>query len=692
MENERQKAEASQDNDFYRLVFKSARDPILIIRPDGQVIDANNAIVEAVGYSKEELLKMNVADLRPPSERPKVADHLRQSSEGTIFQTEYMRKDGSVFPVEISTKGVLLNGKLAFLGIIRDITERKRAEEAIVADLRDTHLLHSLSVRMISEGDGKVLYQEIMDAAVAIMHSDYASMQIFVPERGDGGELYLLAYRGFTPEAAKFWEWVQADSASTCGMALRSCRRFLAPDVETCEFMAGSEDRATYLQTGIRAVQSTPLYTRTGKLVGMLSTHWSRPYQPSERELQFMDLLARQAADIIERKRAEEERERLLKELDAQRRKLEESVNIYRAIGEMIPFGIWICGLDGGVKYYSQSYMDMAGMTFEELKELGWTRQMPPEDVEPMLRDWKECITHGDFWTYEHRITGANGQKHVILSRGVPIKDEEGKTTCWAGINLDITELKEKEAALLDAITQADLYMDLMGHDINNINQTAMGFLELALMALESKRKLEPEDTHMVERPLKALQTSSRLIENVRKIKKLTSDGITIEPIDLRKVLADLDIQSLSSNGRDVTINIPEIPPSVVRANELFRDVLINLITNAVKHSSEEKPLLVNLNVDPAFIEDSLYYKCTVEDNGPGIPDDVKGKLFHRFQRGATRAHGKGLGLYLVRTLVEGYRGKVWVEDRVPGDHTQGARFVVMLPASDCQNSCLPGK
>ncbi|MGE5403280.1 MAG: sensor histidine kinase, partial [Candidatus Doudnabacteria bacterium] len=75
--------------------------------------------------------------------------------------------------------------------------------------------------------------------------------------------------------------------------------------------------------------------------------------------------------------------------------------------------------------------------------------------------------------------------------------------------------------------------------------------------------------------------------------------------------------------------------------------------------------------------------RCTVEDNGPGVPDDLKPKLFHRFQRGKTKAHGKGLGLYLVRSLVESYEGKVWVEDRVKGDHSKGARFVVMLPAAE---------
>ena len=70
-----------------------------------------------------------------------------------------------------------------------------------------------------------------------------------------------------------------------------------------------------------------------------------------------------------------------------------------------------------------------------------------------------------------------------------------------------------------------------------------------------------------------------------------------------------------------------------------------------------------------------------VEDDGPGIPDDFKGTIFNRMLKGTDKAKGMGLGLYLVKSLVESYGGRVWVEDRVQGDHTKGARFVVMLPA-----------
>jgi signal transduction histidine kinase len=75
-----------------------------------------------------------------------------------------------------------------------------------------------------------------------------------------------------------------------------------------------------------------------------------------------------------------------------------------------------------------------------------------------------------------------------------------------------------------------------------------------------------------------------------------------------------------------------------------------------------------------------------VEDDGPGIPDEKKTTIFHRLKRGQTKAKGMGLGLYIARTLVESFSGKVWVEDRVKDDHSKGSRFVVLLPALEGSN------
>ena len=116
-------------------------------------------------------------------------------------------------------------------------------------------------------------------------------------------------------------------------------------------------------------------------------------------------------------------------------------------------------------------------------------------------------------------------------------------------------------------------------------------------------------------------------------------------------------------------------------ANPLLKDIFKNLLDNAVKHC--EDPVRISVNVSRAEQNGSSYYQVAVEDNGHGVPDDKKAEIFNRLKRGETKARGTGLGLYIVKTLVEGFGGSVRVEDRVPGDHTKGARFVVMLPAVD---------
>ena len=190
--------------------------------------------------------------------------------------------------------------------------ERRRGEEALRAseqrlreELADTQLLQRISAELIDQDNQDALYEKIVDAAMAIMHSEFGSMQMLHPERGNGGELQLIASRGFNERATAVWQWVRLDSATACARALRDGDRVIVPDAELCDWMIGTEDLEVYLQVGIRAVQTTPLLSRTGKLVGMISTHWREPHSPSQRDLRLLDILARQAADLIERRRAE---------------------------------------------------------------------------------------------------------------------------------------------------------------------------------------------------------------------------------------------------------------------------------------------------------------------------------------------------------------------------------------------------
>lgn len=138
--------------------------------------------------------------------------------------------------------------------------------------------------------------------------------------------------------------------------------------------------------------------------------------------------------DVTERKLA----------LDA----LQASERIYRAIGESIDYGVWICAPDGTNTYASESFLKLVGLTQHQCSNFGWGDVLHPADAAGTIAAWKECVRTGANWDIEHRFRGVDGKWHPVLARGVPVHDEHGKVACWAGINLDIEGLRRAEAAL----------------------------------------------------------------------------------------------------------------------------------------------------------------------------------------------------------------------------------------------------
>jgi signal transduction histidine kinase/ActR/RegA family two-component response regulator len=175
---------------------------------------------------------------------------------------------------------------------------RDESQRQLEVELADARLLHSISAMLIGENTIDDLYQKLVDAAAMVMRSDYGSMQRYDYDRA---ELQLIAHRGLNDEAVASWKWVKAGQATSCGEALEVGKRVIVADVEHCEFISSSEDLAPFRKAGVKSAQSTPLLTRNGRLVGMISTQWTRCHTPPERDLRLLDIIARQAADLIER-------------------------------------------------------------------------------------------------------------------------------------------------------------------------------------------------------------------------------------------------------------------------------------------------------------------------------------------------------------------------------------------------------
>jgi signal transduction histidine kinase len=211
------------------------------------------------------------------------------------------------------------------------------------------------------------------------------------------------------------------------------------------------------------------------------------------------------------------------------------------------------------------------------------------------------------------------------------------------------------------------------------MHQIIVGQLQLAQEIIDMDGKLGREDKEMIDTSLRTLQRSARLIENVRNLQRLRADNVKLERIDLGEVLDEAVKGYTGIPGRDISINYNSVHGFFIIANPLIKDIFNNLLDNAVKHCND--PVNINVVVNAVNDNGCRLYEVAVEDNGHGIPDDKKAVIFDRLKRGDTKARGTGLGLYIVKKLAEGFCGSVRVEDRVPGDHTKGTRFILSIPS-----------
>jgi GAF domain-containing protein len=311
--------------------------------------------------------------------------------------------------------------QLAF-AVQRDRSDQRlREREARLAEeLAATRRLQELSLEMAHEVDIEALYDKLIDSAVAIMGADFGSMQQYFPHLGARGELKLLGHRGFTPEAASFWAWVRADSSCTCGVAISRRERVIVPDVETCDFMAGKPDQVELLKAGIRAAQSTPLLSRRGELVGMITTHWKEPHEPSSCELNQLDILARLAADLIERKTHDEE---------ARRR--EERLRILTQLLTDVP---WQSRNDGAFAELQIAWENYTGQSWDQHAGHGWFDAIHPEDRGTVQATWAAACFDSSGYECRARLWHAASQRHrLCVIRATPIRNEDGSVREWVG-------------------------------------------------------------------------------------------------------------------------------------------------------------------------------------------------------------------------------------------------------------------
>ncbi len=330
---------------------------------------------------------------------------------------------------------------------------------------------------------------------------------------------------------------------------------------------------------------------------------------------------------------------------------------------------------DFNIIYINPEGLRRSGYTFEEV--LGepayiFSRTME-DDMDPM--EVASALFEQGHWSGERTAVSKEGLTYPVDISVTMTPDEKGDPEMITVLSRDISERKAAERNLLRARERAEMFTDLMAHDINNYIQGVIGFLDLL-----TRNGLEPSQMENAQRAKEQAGRVSDLIDRVRTISK-AQQAVDLKPVDLvtvvEEVVGDMT-QKYSDRTCQIQVDSPE-REMMVKADDLLKDLVINLLDNAIKFSRHPKAQVdVKLEHRPSIKLHNII--LSVEDNGPGIPDEDKTNIFYRFVRRAEDPEGSGLGLSLVQALTDRYQGRVWVEDRVSGEQGKGARFIVELP------------
>jgi PAS domain S-box-containing protein len=325
----------------YRLMIDEMNEGAVSVSPDSFILYSNRHFASILGLTEASASGVSFCDYVVPDMRDQCLDDLQQACNASI-RREYTLRSGAGKEVPVLLSFAKLQRQTNSIGIIvTDLSAQKELEEKLreakstleeqvaertkelrnsearlfrilehsAADLKAMRRLNEIGTLCANDGDETVpILGEILKVAIEISGADKGNIQLLDPR---SGKLTLVAHRGFDAPFLEFFEVVD-DEGSACGVALQSHQRVIVEDITNSEIYAGKASLVTMREADVLAVQSLPLMSSSGKVLGIISTHFSNTHRPSEQELRLMDLLVRQTADYLERKRVEEEREQLL--------------------------------------------------------------------------------------------------------------------------------------------------------------------------------------------------------------------------------------------------------------------------------------------------------------------------------------------------------------------------------------------
>ena len=661
---ERQKAvEALHAAYLYsRTLIETSLDPLVTISSDGKVMDVNKATEEITGVPREQIIGNDFSDYftEPAKARrgyervfskgsvkdyPLAIRHISGRVTKVLYNAAtYKNEKGEVQGVFAAARDVtklsrteekLRKARISLESRVKkrteslqaEVSERRRTEEALLLSEQNYRLLHDTMLQGVvyQNTEGKVI--SMNPAAVRILGKS--------PEE----------FTGHTSESDAEHRAFLSNGSVLSGLDHPSM----------VALRTGQELRDVVMS----------VYNPQEKVYRWLNVRAKPLFRPGEDKPYQVYIIF----DDITERRLEEKR-------------LEGSERMYRAIGESIDYGVWVCAPDGRNIYASESFLRLVGQTQEECSNFGWGDVLHPDDAAGTIAAWKDCVRTGCMWDMEHRYRGVDGEWHPILARGLPVRDEQGEVVYWAGINLDISKLKQAEMNLKERTLQLeyankelDSFSYSVSHDLRSPLRAIEGYSRMILD--QAGEGFNEKTRSLFNVILVNTQRMGQLIEDLLSLSRMGKGTLSPAKVNV-EVLARDAWRELNAGKPDspVDLKIDPLPP-VLGDRSLIRQVLVNLLSNAIKFTRARQTPVIEVGGYNTGKESV----CYVRDNGVGFDMKYYEKLFGVFQRlhSAREYEGAGVGLAIVERIVHRHGGRVWAES----EPDKGATFYFSLPAQE---------
>jgi two-component system CheB/CheR fusion protein len=392
---------------------------------------------------------------------------------------------------------------------------------------------------------------------------------------------------------------------------------------------------------------AVPLRNEGGQLVGYIGT----------------------CADITQRKMAEIA--------------LRESEQRFRRMADHAPVMIWVTETDGRCSFLGKTWYDFTGRTPEESLGFGWIEAMHPHDRAAARETFLVANERHEEFRQEYRLRAKDGSYHWMIDAAVPRFGDDGTFLGYIGSVIDITnrkkieeELRESQAALLEADRRKDEFLALLAHELRNPLAPIRTGLELMRLAGDDRSVIE-EVRLTLDRQS---QQMVRLIDDLLDVSRITRGTVELRKgrVELARVVesaVETARPVIEELGHKLTVHLPKRPVVLEADPTRLAQVISNLLNNAAKYMQRGGNIVLTADRHGSSVV------ISVKDCGIGIPAEMLGRIFDLFiqvDASLARSHGGlGIGLTLVKRLVEMHGGSV--EARSDGPD-RGSEFIVRLP------------